>query len=377
LTDSLALKYRPSTFQDMVGQRINAVVLDRMVAKHAVPDGLLFVGPSGTGKTSCARILASALNEGNVDSGMYTIEIDAASNGGVDDMRKLIESLRYSTGGAYRVIIIDEAHSLTREAFNALLKTLEEPPTGTKFVLVTTEPDKIPETVQTRLREFTFRLVSPSEIANRLLSITVAEGVEVDKSLLQHIAIQAQGSVRRSVNLLDQVIVSEIQTVEEYEELNGVVDTAPALLAAMLTDDSAHVFEIMDQQLAATGSPTLMASQLVECLRDMQILRAGGSLTLTGPALEARKDLSLRVEKERVITAIRLVWDLKTRIKPTDDPTRNLEMLLILMMDVLTRGKAPAPSTRPAARPYVETMPLVPAPHAEKKLSLSEIQRRR
>jgi DNA polymerase-3 subunit gamma/tau len=370
VTESLALKYRPRIFEDMIGQRLNAVVLDRMVAKEAVPDGILLSGPSGTGKTTCARILAARLNNTEEDVSLYTIEIDAASHNGVQDMRDLIGDLQYSTGGAYRVIILDEAHNLTREAFNTLLKTLEEPPAHTKFVLVTTEPERVPENVLTRLREFQFRLVSPSEIGERMVHIAQQEGVNVDPSLVRHLAYLAQGSVRRAVNLLDQVIVSEIKTVDEYEALAGEKDTAPAILAAMLTDNSAHVFEIMEEQLSMTGNPSLVSSQLVECLRDLQILRAGGTLSISGPALDARKELSLRIEKERVIGAIRMVWDLKTRIKSTDDPTRNLEMLLILMMDILTRGKAPAPSTRPVTDTPVSTEPA-------RKLSLSDIQRMR
>jgi DNA polymerase-3 subunit gamma/tau len=146
--EALALRYRPKSFPEMVGNRMHAIVLANMVAEDKVPPVLIFSGPSGVGKTTAARILASELKATDV------IEVDAASTGGVNEIRSILDVTRYSTGGGYRLIILDEAHSITRQGSEALLKTLEEPPEKTIFVLATTDPGKIDRTVKSRAMEF-------------------------------------------------------------------------------------------------------------------------------------------------------------------------------------------------------------------------------
>ena len=183
MADPLHLKYRPQTFADIIGQRFHTVVLGRMVELDQVPQGLLFSGPSGTGKTTTARIIAAGLKASDV------IEVDAASNGGVAEVRKLLDVVKYSTGGSYRVVILDEAHSITKQGFEVLLKTLEEPPPATIFVLLTTEPHKIPPAVLSRLLEFQFRSVTAAAILDRLKFIVAQEGLETDIRLLAHLAL--------------------------------------------------------------------------------------------------------------------------------------------------------------------------------------------
>jgi DNA polymerase-3 subunit gamma/tau len=340
-TESLSLRYRPTTFQDVVGQKVNAIVLSKMVEEGSVPQGLLFAGPKGSGKTSMARILANALDAGE------PIEVDAASNGLVADVRTMIDSLRYSAGTEYRVIILDEAHSMTKEAFNALLKTLEEPPAGTIFILVTTEPEKIPETVKSRLMEFTFRKVSPALIQERLYKVIQAEGITHSDDLVKYIAERADGSVRDALMMLDQCWRANISDKETFLEMNGEEDVAPDLILAMLTGDHSHIYEVADELAQRVPDPSKLVSGLTQTLRDVLILKSGGTLSLTKEGMEKRKNISLYLEPERIVAAMRMMWDLRTRVRESSDPRANLDLLLVLVTDIFTQGrKAPVQVAR-------------------------------
>jgi DNA polymerase-3 subunit gamma/tau len=368
VTEPLALKYRPRKFEDMIGQRIHSVVLQRLVETASVPTGLLFSGPSGVGKTTAARILASELNEGEIED---TIEIDAASNGGVADIRSLIETLRYGHQGHYRVVIIDEVHSVTREGFNALLKTLEEPPAGTVFVLVTTEPEKVPETILSRVMEFPFTRIQPGEIHARLAYIAAQEKLNISPELLVDLSYRSAGSARVGTTLLQQADLAQVTTPAEYAEMIGDYDTAADILAALLTGNSEHIFTVLDQQLRRVGNPLTISTQLSRVLKELLILRSGGSVKYWGSALDSRKELASRLETERIFAAARILWDLKTKVRVSNDARENLELALILVSEIFSRGKTesvptPAPS---ALTPAVE-------PTAPKKLSLADLRRR-
>lgn len=339
MTEPLALKYRPKIFSEIEGQKINAVVLDRMVSAGEVPSGILFSGPRGSGKTSMARILASSLNASDL------IEVDAASNGLVADVRGMIETLRYSTGGEYRVVIYDEAHSLTREAFNALLKTLEEPPSRTIFILVTTEPDKIPETVKSRLMEFTFRKIAPGTIMSKLSSVSEAEGIEVDNTLLTYISHRADGSLRDALMMLDQCWRASITDKETFLDMVGEEDVAPELVKAMMSGDHSNVFEVTDRLSERVPDPARIASTLVETLKNVLIIRAGGSgASLREDQKESIRTLALYLEPERIIAALRMLWDLRTRIRSSSDPRANLDLALVLITDIFSKGRTPPPA---------------------------------
>ena len=253
---SLYRKYRSQTFADLVGQDAASRALQGAIISGRVAHAYLFSGSRGTGKTSAARLLAKALNctgrardsaepcnkcqsciEVTAGSALDLIEIDAASNRGIDEIRDLREKVNLSPAlGPYKVYIIDEAHMLTEPAFNALLKTLEEPPAHVVFVLCTTDAQKIPLTVIGRCQQFVFRRHSEEQIVSRLTHIAKAEKVQVDSDAMQLIARTAQGSMRDAVGLLDQLVplAAGPISLESARSLLGIAD--PRLLDALLDD---------------------------------------------------------------------------------------------------------------------------------------------
>lgn len=360
MAEPLTLKYRPQTFDDVVGQRYTAAILRRMVETDQVPFGLLFSGPSGVGKTTAARILANALDAGDV------IEVDAASNGGVAEIRKLLDTTQYSLGGSYRIIILDEAQSVSRQGFDALLKTLEEPPANTIFVLCSTEPHKVPENVKSRLMEFEFRALTSGDIASRLAHIAVQEKIRIERDLVLHIANRAEGNLRTAVQTLDKVHRAGIETRIEYVDVHGEGDTGPQLLAALMTNDHARIFQIADDQLTRVASPGQLAASLIETIRDLFVIKAGGSLP-DGQGFEVRKQLASRLDQEKLLLAIRVLWELRTKVRVSEDPRGNLDIALVLIAEAISRDNparvAPAVHSEQPPRP------------APRKLSLADMQR--
>jgi DNA polymerase-3 subunit gamma/tau len=239
-----ARKWRPLTFDDVVGQEHITSTLKRAIEKKRVAHAFIFTGTRGVGKTTTARIMARALNcdKGPTPtpcgecesckniirgSSFDVIEIDGASNNGVDNIRELRENVSYtSMGGKYRIFVIDEVHMLTKGAFNALLKTLEEPPANVIFIFATTEPQKIPETIQSRCQRYDFRRISTEQIAGQLEKICTAEQIVFEKGAIRLIAQRGDGSMRDSLSLLDQVysFCTSVITEKEVRDVLGLVD---------------------------------------------------------------------------------------------------------------------------------------------------------
>ena len=215
-----ARKYRPVNFEDVVGQDTITSTLKNAISNNKLAQALLFTGPRGVGKTSCARIVAREINNFKInDDNSYNIfELDAASNNGVEGIRNLIDQTRIPPQtGKYKVYIIDEVHMLSNSAFNALLKTLEEPPAHVKFIFATTEILKIPTTIISRCQRFEFRSIPIDLISTKLKDICTQEKIEVDPSALEAIARMAMGGMRDAQSILDQMI--SLQLPQPYRSL--------------------------------------------------------------------------------------------------------------------------------------------------------------
>ena len=289
---SLYRKYRSQTFADLVGQEAASRALQGAIISARVAHAYLFSGSRGTGKTSAARLLAKALNcsgrardsaepcnkcqsclEMTAGSALDLIEIDAASNRGIDEIRDLREKVNLAPAlGPFKVYIIDEAHMLTEPAFNALLKTLEEPPGHVVFVLCTTDAQKIPLTVIGRCQQFVFRRHSEEQIVSRLTHIAKAEGVEVDADAMLLIARTAQGSMRDAVGLLDQLVplADGPISLESARSLLGIAD--PRLLDSLLDDvlsgRAAEALDELDRVYSAGAELRQVVRGLMEGCRD-------------------------------------------------------------------------------------------------------------
>ena len=306
-------KWRPRKFADVAGQDHITLTLKNSLLRDKYAHAYLFTGPRGTGKTSTARILAKALNterdsQGeplldteislDIDSGKFLdlIEIDAASNRRIDDIRSLLENVQFMPSkGKYKVYIIDEVHMLTNEAFNALLKTLEEPPPQVIMILATTEIQKLPETIISRCQRYDFRNVSDSDIVSRLRHISDSETISCDDDLLWFIAQNSSGSLRDACNLLEQLSVAfEDLSIENARSLFGIMDENISLeiFNNIIKNDQENLIVLL-QDLRVKGVDfRMLSSSIIDALR-LGVFTSNGIITLEGYS----KDHLLAVKK--------------------------------------------------------------------------------
>lgn len=264
---NLASKYRPTTFDDFVGSPLTVAMLKKMVGMKSLPPCLILSGKHGCGKTSIARILSRSLNSSDVE-GLTYVEIDAASHSGVEDIRQLKENLRYNHPGDWRVVVLDEAHRLSLAAFNALLKDLEDPPARTSYVLATTQPENLPDTIHSRAMTFRVNPIPLPDIARRLIHIIKAEGLDVtDPKVVMRIAEVADGSLRNAVVLLEQVTFAEEKTVGTVNTLSGnSVDTQDLMYALA----SGKLSEVADELFLILNTNTETSTILESLSRDLK-----------------------------------------------------------------------------------------------------------
>ena len=288
-----ARKYRPGTFHDLIGQPHVVQTLKNAIVSKRVAHAYLFSGMRGVGKTTVARILAKSLNcdQGPTDQPCETcescveitrgnsvdvIEIDGASNTGVDDVRELRENIKFAPfRGSYRVYIIDEVHMLSNSAFNALLKTLEEPPAHAVFVFATTEIHKIPATILSRCQHFNFRRIPRLEIVSRLRHVAEHNGVQVDDRALTSIARASEGSMRDALSLLDQAVAFGGQSIR-HEDLESMLGAVPEelvrqLIETIIQQDSARAIDAVAQELNRGYDLRVYASAVVERIRNLLV----------------------------------------------------------------------------------------------------------
>jgi DNA polymerase-3 subunit gamma/tau len=294
----LARKWRPQSFEEVIGQRHITKTLQNAIANDRVAHALLFAGARGVGKTSMARILAKALNCregpkpapcnrcencGEISSGtaMDVLEIDGASNRGINEIRELRENVKYIPAkSTFKIFIIDEVHMLTPEAFNALLKTLEEPPPRVIFIFATTQPHKIPLTILSRCQRFDFKRISVEEIFGRLKEIVSQEGVEVSDKGLLLMARESRGSLRDAQSLLDQTIAFAGKGIsdENVKEVLGVLDSTMlfGISSAIARGDTRECLDIIDNIYTYGYDIRRFCRELLEHLRDLMVVKIGG-----------------------------------------------------------------------------------------------------
>jgi len=342
-----SLRYRPQTFGEIVGQEHVSRTLQNAVASGRVVHGYLFAGPRGTGKTSTARVLAKALlcEHGPTPDpcgqcricqaiaagrALDVIEIDAASNRGIEQIRELREKVRYSPAEArYKVYILDEVHMLTPEAFNALLKTLEEPPPHTFFVLATTELHRVPPTIVSRCQLFEFHLIAEPRIVETLRAIAEREGVEVEEGALEEIARAARGALRDAESIFDQVVAySEGRvTVEAVREVLGATprEAVAGLVQAMAAGGLADVLARLDDLVAAGKDLPQLVQDLMLAIREMLRVCLGVHSGGEWPHLH---ETSHALGSAKLAEALRLLGEAEKRLREASQQQLAVELAL-------------------------------------------------
>ncbi len=357
---ALYRKFRPSTFDEVKGQDHVVKTLRNQVITDRLQHAYLFCGTRGTGKTSVAKILARAVNCENRKDGnpcgvcescrqikdavsMNVIEIDAASNNGVDHIREIIEEVQYPpTVGRYKVYIIDEVHMLSQGAFNALLKTLEEPPSYVIFILATTEAAKIPVTILSRCQRYDFRRISTDTIADRLRELLETEGVAAEDKALRFVARAADGSLRDALSLLDRCIafyMDEELTYEKVLKALGEADTSvfADLTRAVAAGNAAGAVRVFDRQIARGAETGQFVADYLQFLRNLLLAAVSDEketeelIDASAEQLAGYREIASLLDPETIMRLIRIMSDLLNRLRNSSCRRVLAETAIILL----------------------------------------------
>ena len=354
----IARKYRPQAFAELIGQEHVRTTLENAIAQRRIAHGYIFSGQRGTGKTTVARILARCLN--CIDGPTATpcgvcascleiaggnspdvIEIDAASNRGINEMRELRENVRYRPArDRYKVFIVDEAHQITSEAFNALLKTLEEPPEWAVFILCTTEVHKIPTTIASRCQQFSFRSVDFAEVVKRMEEICAKEGIETEPEVLSVLAQAGEGSVRDSLSALDQAIAC-CGTKLDATEVRGMLglfslDSLGEVSDALKTEDSRKMLDLVMELERNGRSLQHFCRELARYFRNLLVAKVAGANTrlIAASAREQHRlaEVASGFSEEDLTRYLQLTLDLFKDLQFSLQPRLHLEIGLLRLV---------------------------------------------
>jgi len=351
----LARKYRPQTFDEVVGQQSVATTLRNAIDSGRVAHAYLFSGPRGVGKTTTARILAKALNceRGPTSSpcgrcqfctsiangdDIDVIEIDAASNTGVDDIRALRDNVRYAPSRArFKVYIVDEVHMLSRSAFNAFLKTLEEPPPRVKFIFCTTEPHRLLETIHSRCQRFDFRRISTDDMVKRLQQICKKEKIKAEPAALQLIARSAKGGMRDSETLLDQLTAycGDRITAADVEQTLGALPRGDifALLDHIADHDADKALLLVHRALQDGKDSENLLTQLIDHVRSLLVLTVcGPDKALLDETPEDLKELERQQQRfsaDSLLYISQVLWDTVRKVKESAQSRVPIELAVV------------------------------------------------
>ncbi len=355
--------YRPSDFTEVAGQKHITTTLQNALRNGKVQHAYLFSGPRGTGKTSIAKIFAKAVNcetaptdnpcnqcesclgiQNNTINDV--IEIDAASNNGVDEIREIRDKVKYLPGYVkYKVYIIDEVHMLSTGAFNALLKTLEEPPAHVIFILCTTEPQKIPLTIHSRCQRFDFKAITPREITAKLKEIINQENVSIDDDAIEQIAIYAEGGLRDAIGLLDQAISFSPDhiSVEDVNQICGAISFTKQLemVESILSSNSTKAIESMNDLIIEGKEVQKIVSNMLEFFRDLLMLKNIGIKENSSSLFRNERFIAISksVSNQRIFFYMDLLNQTMNDVKWSNNPKLHLELAFIKMTDVETSSE--------------------------------------
>ena len=359
----LSLKWRPISFDQIAGQNHITQTLTNAIASDRLAQAFLFSGPRGVGKTTTARVLASTIN--NIDDyskSLDIIELDGASNRGIDEIREIKESVKFAPSMLkYKVYIIDEAHMLTEQAFNALLKTLEEPPSYVIFILATTDPQKMPQTILSRTQRYDFVRISIDVISNRLKYILDQENIKYDDSAIRLISKKSDGSMRDALSILDQVIAYS----------NNIINTENIRLAIGLTNEE-DIYElflnIVNKNLQETSlklnnildsgiSPNNLLNDICSFLNDSMMIKINSNSNNIHLSKDLKNNITnhIPLNYKDILHMLNMALNLSSRLKNVGDPKISLEVLIIKYASMIKKTDSNSLNSEPIKVNNVES----------------------
>ncbi len=376
---ALYRKYRPTTLNEVGGQDTIVKIIKNSIANNKISHAYLFAGPRGTGKTSIAKIFAKMVNCENLQDGIPCnkcvnctqknnsdiIEIDAASNNGVDEIRELRNKVNLVPSyGQYKVYIIDEVHMLTTGAFNALLKTLEEPPIHIVFILATTDPHKIPETILSRCQRLDFKKISENNIVARLKTIAVNEQIKVDDDALREIARLSDGGMRDSIGILDQAIAysDDKITKKDIHDINGTLtaEDLKELINLLVAVNLEQILKKLDFYNDSGKNFVKLTEEIITFMRDVLLCgKAPEYFKQIHTNIEVYEDLVANLNSSQLINYLDELNNCVFAMKNTNNPKLLLELTIIKMLGQTTIEKAPEKiiQKNDAKEPKIEEKP--------------------